>query len=219
MDFNELTGAKQNPSDGEAPIVTLDELENSFRTPTQRQDYYEPQPEPADGGQLLPSSLTNPDGDTEPIEAEAAPVDPEKAQRTGMRIARLADTGIDFVLSNLVAHNGETYRASDADLQDIAEAWGEMAQEKGWELGPGTTLIILYAMVYGPLVKQAVTDRRIAEMERRQALIEQQQEEMQRQINEMRNGNQAEPEQHAARPAGVDEARKVVFRHEPAPEQ
>ena len=199
MDFNELTGAKQNPSDGEAPIVTLAELENSFRTPTQRQADYEPQPEPADGGQLLPSSLTNPEGDTEPEPVETVPLDPEKAQRTGMRIARLADTGIDFVLSNLVAHNGETYRASDADLQDIAEAWGEMAQEKGWELGPGTTLIVLYAMVYGPLVKQAITDRRIAEMERRQALIEQQQAEMQKQLNEMRNGKQAEPDGQAPR--------------------
>ena len=200
MDFNELTGAKQNPSDGEAPIVTLDELENSFRTPTQRQADYEPKPEPADGGQLLPSSLTNPEGDSEPETVETVPLDPEKAQRTGMRIARLADTGIDFVLSNLVAHNGETYRASDADLQDIAEAWGEMAQEKGWDLGPGITLLILYAMVYGPLVKQAVTDRRIADMERRQALIEQQQAEMQKQLNEMRNGNQAEPDSDGQAP-------------------
>ena len=218
MDFNELTGAKQNPSDGEAPIVTLAELENSFRTPTQRQADYEPQPEPAADGSL-PLSLINPDGDTEPETVETVPLDPEKAQRTGMRIARLADTGIDFVLSNFVAHNDETYRASEGDLQDIAEAWGEIAQEKGWDLGPGITLLILYAMVYGPLVKQAVTDRRIADMERRQALIEQQQAEMQQQLNEMRNGNTAEPEQHAARPAGVDEARKVVFRHEPAPEQ
>lgn len=197
MDFNELTGAKQNPSDGEAPIVTLAELENSFRTPTQRQADYEPKPEPAAGS--LPLSLTNPDGDTEPEPVETVPLDPEKAQRTGMRIARLADTGIDFVLSNFVAHNDETYRASEGDLQDIAEAWGEVAQEKGWDLGPGTTLIILYAMVYGPLVKQAITDRRIADMERRQALIEQQQAEMQKQLNEMRNGKQAEPGGQAPR--------------------
>lgn len=200
MDFNELTGAKQNPSDGEAPIVTLAELENSFRTPTQRQADYEPQPEPSDGAQLLPSSLTNPEGDSEPETVETVPLDPEKAQRTGMRIARLADTGIDFVLSNLVAHNDENYRASEGDLQDIAEAWGEVAQEKGWDLGPGTTLVILYAMVYGPLVKQAITDRRIAEMERRQALIEQQQAEMQKQLNEMRNGKQAEPDSDGQAP-------------------
>lgn len=216
MNPTEIFGAK--PSNGqpdEAPIVTLAELENSFRTPTQRQADYEPQPEPADGD-TLPQSLISPDGDTEPETVDSVPLDPEKAQRTGMRIARLADTGIDFVLSNLVAHNDENYHASESDLQDIGEAWGEIAQEKGWDLGPGITLVILYAMVYGPLVKQAVTDRRIAEMERRQALIEHQQAEMQQQLNEMRNGNNAEPEQHAA---DTGEARKVVFRHEPAHEQ
>lgn len=192
MNSTEIFGAK--PSNGqpdEAPIVTLAELENSFRTPTQRQADYEPQPEPAADGSL-PLSLINPDGDTEPETVETVPLDPEKAQRTGMRIARLADTGIDFVLSNFVAHNDENYHASEGDLQDIAEAWGEVAQEKGWDLGPGITLLILYAMVYGPLVKQAVTDRRIADMERRQALIEQQQAEMQQQLNEMRNGQPAE---------------------------
>lgn len=216
MNPTEIFGAK--PSNGqpdEAPIVTLAELENSFQTPTQRQADYEPQPEPADGD-TLPQSLISPDGDTEPETVDSVPLDPEKAQRTGMRIARLADTGIDFVLSNLVAHNDENYHASESDLQDIGEAWGEIAQEKGWDLGPGITLVILYAMVYGPLVKQAVTDRRIAEMERRQALIEQHQAEMQQQLNEMRNGNNAEPEQHAA---DAGEARKVVFRHEPAHEQ
>lgn len=192
MNSTEIFGAK--PSNGqpdEAPIVTLAELENSFRTPTQRQADYEPQPEPAADGSL-PLSLINPDGDTDPETVETVPLDPEKAQRTGMRIARLADTGIDFVLSNFVAHNDENYHASEGDLQDIAEAWGEVAQEKGWDLGPGITLLILYAMVYGPLVKQAVTDRRIADMERRQELIEQQQAEMQQQLNEMRNGQPAE---------------------------
>ena len=192
MNSTEIFGAK--PSNGqpdEAPIVTLAELENSFRTPTQRQADYEPQPEPSDGD-LLPRSLINPDGDTEPETVETVPLDPEKAQRTGMRIARLADTGIDFVLSNFVAHNDENYHASEGDLQDIAEAWGEVAQEKGWDLGPGVTLLILYVMVYGPLVKQAVTDRRIADVERRQELIEQQQAEMQQQLNEMRNGQPAE---------------------------
>lgn len=192
MNSTEIFGAK--PSNGqpdEAPVVTLAELENSFRTPTQRQADYEPQPEPAADGSL-PLSLINPDGDAEPETVETVPLDPEKAQRTGMRIARLADTGIDFVLSNFVAHNDENYHASESDLQDIGEAWGEIAQEKGWDLGPGITLVILYVMVYGPLVKQAVTDRRIADMERRQELIEQQQAEMQQQLNEMRNGQPAE---------------------------
>ena len=87
--------------------------------------------------------------------------------RTGERIARLIDTGIDFTLSNFVARNGESYRADERDLQDIAEAWGEVSEEHNWNIGPEWTLAILYVMVYGPLVKQALYDRRMAEMEAR----------------------------------------------------
>ena len=151
--------------------ISFETVENAFKTPTQHQADYEPAPDPTpELGDL--SNLADPQGDAfhdfTPIEPEPEPVSPEKAQRTGMRIARLVDTGIDFTLSNFVARNGESYKADERDLQDIAECWGEMAQEKGWSLGPEWTLIILYVMVYGPLVKQAFTDRRMAEIEARQ---------------------------------------------------
>lgn len=158
------------------PFVSFDELENAFKTKTQRQDYYEPKPEPDTGPGDL-SHLADPTGeafsDFERLDDDPAePVSPEKAQRTGERIARLIDTGIDFTLSNLVARNGETYRADERDLHDIAEAWGEVAEEHQWNIGPEWTLAILYIMVYGPLVKQAVADRRMAELEARQQKLE-----------------------------------------------
>ena len=176
MNANELFG--QQPDNG--GYVSLEELESAFKTPTQRQADYEPQPETPtpDAGDL--GHLANPDGlafiDPAPtiLEPEPEEVSPEKAQRTGMRIARLVDTGIDFALSNFVAHNSESYRADERDLQDIAECWGELAQEKGWSIGPEWSLIILYVMVYGPLVKQAVTDRRLSELEARQTALEEQ---------------------------------------------
>lgn len=148
--------------------MSLEELENAFRKPTQRQDYYEqasPQPSETSLGKLA-----DPDGsaqsDIMPVVDE--PISPEKAKRTGERIARLIDTGIDFALSNFVAHNGQNYRADERDLQDIADAWGEVSEEHNWKLGPEWTLAILYIMVYGPLVKQAVTDRRLAAIEEEQ---------------------------------------------------
>ncbi len=157
-------------------FVSFDEIENAFKTPTQRQDYYEPQPSSQPGNDDL-GRLADPDGqafsDFERLDDEPAPqVDHEHAMRTGERIARLIDTGIDFTLSNFVARNGESYRADERDLQDIAEAWGEISEEHNWNIGPEWTLAILYVMVYGPLVKQAVADRRMAELEARQQILE-----------------------------------------------
>lgn len=156
---------------GSTSFVSFDEIENAFKTPTQRQDYYEPQPSSQPGNDDL-GRLADPDGtahepEPEAVEAETV-VDHEHAMRTGERIARLIDTGIDFALSNFVARNGESYRADERDLQDIAEAWGEVSEERNWNIGPEWTLAILYIMVYGPLVKQAVTDRRMAMIEERQ---------------------------------------------------
>ena len=151
-------------------FVSFEEIENAFKTPTQRQDYYEPKPDTDPGTGDL-SHLADPDGsanepEPETLEAETV-VDHDHAMRTGERIARLIDTGIDFTLSNFVARNGQTYRADERDLQDIAEAWGEVSEEHNWNIGPEWTLAILYVMVYGPLVKQALYDRRMAEMEAR----------------------------------------------------
>ena len=156
-------------------FVSLEEIENAFKTPTQRQDYYEPKPDTDPGTGDL-SHLADPDGsanepEPETVEAETV-VDHDHAMRTGERIARLIDTGIDFTLSNFVARNGQTYRADERDLQDIAEAWGEVSEEHNWNIGPEWTLAILYVMVYGPLVKQAMYDRRMAELEARTKQLE-----------------------------------------------
>ena len=175
MKPNEIFGSAPAEQTG---FVSFDEIENAFRTPTQRQADYEPKPDPAPGADDL-GHLANPDGmayvDPEPIPMEAEPVvDHTHAMRTGERIARLIDNGIDFALSNFVARNGDSYRADERDLQDIAEAWGEVSEEHQWNIGPEWTLAILYIMVYGPLVKQAFTDRRMAMIEERQAAMEEQ---------------------------------------------
>lgn len=173
-------------------FVDFDEMERAFKTPTQRQDYYEQQPEQPAGSDDL-GRLADPNGtanQSEAVEVETV-VDHEHAMRTGERIARLIDTGIDFTLSNFVAKNGQSYKADERDLQDIAEAWGEISEEKQWNIGPEWTLAILYMMVYGPLVKQAITDRRVAELESRMKMLEERQTIMEQQKNDPANGNTA----------------------------
>lgn len=175
MDATKIFGSTDNNN-----FVSFDEIENAFKTPTQYQHFYEnpeksgPQYEPSDE---FPPNLVDPDGqafsDFERLDDEPAPqVDHEHAMRTGERIARLIDTGIDFALTNFVAKNGESYHADERDLQDIAEAWGEVSEEHNWNIGPEWTLAILYIMVYGPLVKQAFTDRRMAMIEERQKTMQ-----------------------------------------------
>ena len=176
---------------GNANFVTLDEIENAFKKPTQYQHFYENTGAQRDPSDELPPSLVDPDGsanDPEEVEAETV-VDHEHAQRTGERIARMIDTGIDFTLSNFVARNGESYRADERDLQDIAEAWGEISEEHNWNIGPEWTLAILYVMVYGPLVKQAVADRRMAELEARQQQLEERMRLYENLQNQPDNGN------------------------------
>lgn len=211
MSPNDIFGS----SSANTGTVSFEELENAFNTPTQRQaDYERPaSPELSD----LPQSLTNPNGENlQGSESESIEeVSPEKAMRTGERIARVIDAGIDFTLSNFVAHNNETYRADEKDLQDIAECWGEISQEHGWSLGPEWSLAILYIMVYGPLVKQAFTDRRIMELEERQRQIEERQRQVEEILAEEKKKKPQEP-----KPDGTAEHKPIVtpFTHQPAEE-
>lgn len=177
MNPNDIFG----PSPSNDGAVTLEELESAFGRPTQRQDYYET-PVPG-AGDAMPGDLIAPDGpDPEPLPMEEAPseLSPDKARRTGERIARLVDTGIDFALSNFVARNDESYRADERDLEDIADCWGEIAQEHDWNIKPEWQLAILYIMVYGPLVKQAITDRRLSQLEERQRILEERMSEVEK---------------------------------------
>lgn len=188
----DIFGKQQQNNEG---FVPFEEIENAFQTPTQRQADYEQQ-EP-DNPDAFSPELTDPQGsaglgdEPEQVETETV-VDREHAQRTGERIARLIDTGIDFTLSNFVAKNGNSYRADERDLQDIAEAWGEVSEEHNWNIGPEWTLAILYVMVYGPLVKQAMYDRRVAEIEARQQLLEERMKRFENQ-NNSNNGTTGEP--------------------------
>lgn len=201
---------------GSTSFVSLDEIENAFKTPTQRQDYYEPKPSSAPSNDDL-GHLADPDGsahEPDPIEVESETVvDHDHAMRTGERIARLIDTGIDFTLSNFVARNGESYRADERDLRDIAEAWGEVSEEHQWDIGPEWTLAILYVMVYGPLVKQALYDRRMDEMEAR---LKEQGERI-RIMEQKQNNPNGNPTTIHIDP-DYRPSTGSAFRHEPGPE-
>lgn len=172
--LDDLTGKKPDEN-----MITLDDITGQFKTKTQRQSYYELDPEHTSD---LDPDMIDPDKETtaadftgvwSPERDAERTISPERARRTGERIARVIDTGFNFFVSNLVAKgSGKEYKADADDLADIAEAWGDIAEEKQWEFSPGWQLAILYAIVYGPLAKEAFNDRRLAEVETRQNTLE-----------------------------------------------
>lgn len=162
-----------NDLKGNAPVITLDDITGRFKTRTQRQDYYEPKEEAEASGTNIydpynETTAADYSGTWDDIQDQERSVSPEHAQRTGKRIAQVIDVGFSFVASNFIAHTDKEYKASPSDLEDIAQAWGDIAEEKQWEFSPYTQLLVLYAIVYAPLAKEAFNDRRLAEVENRQ---------------------------------------------------
>jgi hypothetical protein len=175
MDINDLKG--------DAPVITLADITGRFGTRTQRQDYYETKEEQqtAEQQKFVRDPLYGPAQETtasdysgiyEDEEQLERMISPERARRTGKRIAQVIDIGFNFVASNFIAHSDKDYKANPSDLEDIAEAWGEIAEEKQWEVSPYMSLMVLYAIVYAPLAKQAFNDRRLTEVETRQNTLE-----------------------------------------------
>lgn len=175
MDINDLKG--------DAPVITLADITGRFGTRTQRQDYYETKEEQqtAEQQKFVRDPLYDPAQETtasdysgiyEDEEQLERMISPERARRTGKRIAQVIDIGFNFVASNFIAHSDKDYKANPSDLEDIAEAWGEIAEEKQWEVSPYMSLMVLYAIVYAPLAKQAFNDRRLTEVETRQDTLE-----------------------------------------------
>ena len=175
MDINDLKG--------DAPVITLDEITGRFNTRTQRQDYYETKEEQqtAEQQKFVRDPLYDPDRETtdsdysgiyEDEEQLERVISPERARRTGKHIAQVIDISFNFIASKFIAHNDKDYKANPSDLEDIAEAWGVIAEEKQWEVSPYMSLMVLYAIVYAPLAKQAFNDRRLTEVETRQDTLE-----------------------------------------------
>ena len=201
--LDDLTGGNP-PSDDNTR--RLDDITDMFSVKTQRQAYYEPELEETSD---LDPSLIDPDNETtsedftgvwSPEGDAERTISPERAHRTGERIARVIDTGFSFLASNVVAKgSGKEYKANAKDLADIAEAWGDIAEDKQWEFSPGWQLLILYFIVYGPLAKEAFNDRRIMEIEQKQLEQEAKMRQMQNEIEQLTRIRQYEAE--AARKA------------------
>lgn len=207
--MGKLTDLSHQAAVADDGTLTLDYFTDQFDKKTQYAEFYEPKVEEPSEGEI-PRSLLNPDNedggaDEQPGGGfwspgeEREPISPERFGKTGRNIARLIDTGFDFAMTNFVAKDSQkSYKASEKDIDDIAEAWSEIAEEKQWNLGPGWRLILLYIIVYGPLTKQALADRRLAELERRADETDMKMRQYEDRIKELENERYRENRGHGS---------------------
>ena len=78
---------------------------------------------------------------------------------------------------------------TEKDIEDIAQAWGDIAEDRQWEFSPAWQLVVLYAIVYGPLAQAAFHDRRVMEIARRPAQQDEKIKLMQYELDNIRRQN------------------------------
>lgn len=147
-----------NPNFKEKPDISFDELLSDLNT---KKQVFEHTPPAAAPGSIPPSMPGAPLQGLAAEYAEKPPMDPEKAQRTGLRYAKLTDTVLGNV-AGMVASSEDThkYRADDGDIKDLAEAYADLAAESNVEMPPWLQVLFLVLMIYMPKFKVALTDRR-----------------------------------------------------------
>ena len=98
----------------------------------------------------------------------AEPISPEAAARSGARIAKTFDKVFSFGAS-LYAKSGNrnAYEASPGEIQDLSEAWSDVAMKYSFKIedSPWFNLILLMLAVYLPIFMKARTDHRFAVIE------------------------------------------------------
>jgi len=111
------------------------------------------------------SEIFDPTQDTENNET-SAPLDPEKNDRQGVRIAKMIDGGIGIAAMKLAhADSTQPYQATEGEIEDIGEAWAEYTQDKDINLPPWLSLAFLYVTVYMPRMIKAFNDKRLHEQD------------------------------------------------------
>jgi hypothetical protein len=148
----------------ETNFSNLDEILKEISTP--KQDFTPPAPEPQQRPE--PENYNPEFSDSFDFEPRKR-LSPEAARRSGERIAKLIDgtfaTGASFYARN--PGNFEKYAATPGQLEDLSDAWADMAEQTGVEMPPWVMLAILNLTTYLPKAIEAHNDKRFAEVNNR----------------------------------------------------
>lgn len=163
-----LTGAKKNTTDSAMEYTDLNSLDNllsSLNKPKQEMPGLNKQPV-----EIESESNDNVFDPTKEFGGSKPKVernfDSAKYNRQGRTIAKTIDTLAGGGLMKLAQSDDfDAYRASEPEIVDLSEAWGEYSEEQGVELPPWLGLAILNLTVYAPRFFKALNDKRLAEQQ------------------------------------------------------
>ncbi len=170
-------------------ISNIDVLIEKFNTPTQNEDHFNSldnknpylKPEHPAGEQPYspPGSMYR----------EPEPIDPEKAKRTGRRTAVMIDGAMGFVNGSLIAKADETdpYKASPGELNDLSDAWAEVAEEYSFSVNPWFKLGMLNLTTYLPRSIKAMNDRKYNILKQEMEEMKKSQEDLKHQIDQLQS--------------------------------
>lgn len=182
----------------ESPIKDFDTLLSELSAPTHNAERYSQagqgayrrsaatitEDEPGDDND---NDSFDPLNTTEEDSGRAA-MDPEKAQREGRRMAKMVDSGLALGASLIAkSDTAAPYKASQGDIDDLAEAWSEVAQVSNISVNPWVKLAFLNGATYMPIYMKAFNDRRFRLMELEQEAMRQRQDALEAKLKKMEN--------------------------------
>lgn len=197
----------------ESPVKDFDTLLSELSAPTHNAERYSE----AGQGAYRRSAATNTedepgdDNDNDSFDpmntndetSERSPMDPEKAQREGRRMAKMIDSGLALGASLIAkSDTAAPYKASQGDIDDLAEAWSEVAQVSNISVNPWVKLAFLNGATYMPIYMKAFNDRRFRLMELEQEAMRQRQDALEAKLRKM------EAQKHENKPGTQSGAEK-----------
>ncbi len=135
----------------------LDSLLSELNTP--KQDFTPKEPEAPTPGSDTPEAFAA--GFFDDDEPTGPAIDPTIARRSGRYIAKTVDTGIGFLAATISKTKGDLkkYQATPSELNDLEEAFADVAQEYNWNIPPYMNIILIMMVIYLPKFKTAFSDR------------------------------------------------------------
>ncbi len=160
--------AAASPADPGEPTVVkrdydnLDSLLSELNQPKQK---IGPKPGEAAPDPAHPEQPITASGNAAPWDEQAEPFDPEKAKRSGLRLAKTIDGALSLGASVYAKEKDRSkYAASHGEIDDLAEPLAELSSKYNFELSPEARLIFLLVTIYSPKFLKAANDRRINEL-------------------------------------------------------
>lgn len=111
------------------------------------------------------------------------PMDPEKAKKNGMNMARTVSSLNAWLTSRIGKDKMEKYKCDDEEMEELADVYSELSQTYDMKMPPWISALIVTLFILGPKWADAKEARdKLKEAEKKEALEEQLQE--QRELNE-----------------------------------